>query len=64
MSPNKGYRCGRSPTPSQKPLGEHIAEMTEKLKRDFHVATSQTQTSLALTAITTESGQSISRAAL
>ena len=37
--------------------------MTEKLKRDFDVATSQTQASLAHAAVTAESGQSISQAA-
>ena len=62
--PNTVYRRGRSPTPCQKPLGQHIAEMTEKLKRDFHASTSQTQASLAHAAITAESGQSISQAAL
>ena len=62
--PNTVYRRGRSPTPRQKPLGEHIAEMTEKLKRDFHASTSQTQASLAHAAITAESGQSIAQVAL
>ena len=40
-SPNTVFRRGGSPTPRQKALGAHIAEVTEKLKRDFDAATSQ-----------------------
>ena len=63
-SPNIMYRRGRSPTPSQKPLGEKIVEMTEKLKPNFHAATSYTQASLANATIIAKSGQSIAQAAL
>ena len=62
-APNTVFRRGRSPTPRQKALGAHIAEVTEKLKRDFDAATSQTQASLAHAAVTAESGQSIAQAA-
>ena len=62
-SPNTVFRRGRSPTPRQKELGAHIAKVTEKLKRDFDAATSQTQASLAHAAVTAESGQSIAQAA-
>ena len=62
-SPNTVFHRGRSPTPRQKALGAHIAEVTEKLKRDFDAATSQTQASLAHAAVIAESGQSIAQAA-
>ena len=62
-SPNTVFRRGRSPTPCQKELGAHIAKVTEKLKRDFDAATSQTQASLAHAAVTAESRQSIAQAA-
>ena len=62
-SPNTVFRRGRSPTPRQKALGAHIAKVTEKLKRDFEAATSQTQACLAHAAVTAESGQSISQTA-
>ena len=63
-SPNTVFRRGRSPTPRSKALGANIAAITEKLKRDFDAATSQTQADLAHAAITAESGQSIAQAAL
>ena len=62
-SPNTVFRHGRSPTPRSKALGANIAAITEKLKRDFDAATSQTQADLAHAAITAESGQSIAQAA-
>ena len=61
-SPNTVFHRGRSPTPRQKALGAHIAKVTQKLKRDFDAAASQTQASLAHAAVTTESGQSIAQA--
>ena len=62
-SPKTVFRRGRSPTPRSKALGANIAAITEKLKRDFDAATSQTQADLAHAAITAESGQSIAQAA-
>ena len=62
-SPNTVFRRGRSPTPRSKALGANIAEINEKMKRDFDAATSQTQADLAHATITTESGQSIAQAA-
>ena len=62
-SPNTVFRRGRSLTPRSKALGANIAAITEKLKRDFDAATSQTQADLAHAAITAESGQSIAQAA-
>ena len=55
-SPNIVFCRGQSPTPCSKALGENIAVITEKLKRDFDVATSQMQANLVHAAITTESG--------
>ena len=63
-SPNLVYRHGRSPTPRQKPLGEHIRERTEELKRNFHTAASQTLVTLVHVAITAESGESIAQVIL
>ena len=62
-SPNTVFRRGRSPTPRSKALGANIAAITEKLKRDFDAATSQTQANLERAASTAESGQSIAQAA-
>ena len=62
-APNTVFRRGRSPTPRPKALGANIAAITEKLKRDFDAATSQTQADLVHAAITAESGQSIAQAA-
>ena len=61
-SPNTVFRHGRSPTPRSKALGANIATITEKLKRDFDAATSQTQADLAHATITAESGHSIAQA--
>ena len=54
---------GRSSIARQKALGTHIAEVTEKLKRDFDPVTSHTQANLACAAIIAEFGQSIAQAA-
>ena len=62
-APNTVFRRGRSPTPRSKTLGENIAAITEKLKRDFEATASQTQANLERAASTAESGQSISQAA-
>ena len=62
-SPNTVFCRGRSPTPRQKALGAHIAKVTEKLKRDFDAAKSQTQASLAHAAVAAESVKSIAQAA-
>ena len=62
-APNTVFRRGRSPTPRSKTLGENIAAITEKLKRDFEATASQTQANLERAASTAESGQSIAQAA-
>ena len=62
-SPNTVLHRGRSPTPRSKALGEHVAALTEKLKRDFDASTCQTKANLACAASTAESGQSIAQAA-
>ena len=41
-SPNTVFYHGRSPTPHQRALGAHIAEVKKNLKRDFDATTSQT----------------------
>ena len=51
-SPNTVFCHGRIPTPHQKALGAHIAEVIEKLKRDLDALKSQTQAYLAHVAIT------------
>ena len=63
MSPNTVFHRGRSPTPRPKALGEHVAALTEKLKRDFKASTSQTQANLACATSRAEFGQSIAQTA-